>query len=629
MDQPGEDTYKRGQILTINSLISKPDREYEVRENPNKILDAEGNPIQRKPKKKVAVMVGYCGTGYHGMQINPPAKTIEGDIYSALVKAGAVSQYNADDPKKSGFMRAARTDKGVHAAGNLISLKMTIEDEDILKKINDNLPPTIRIWGIERTNKAFDCRKMCGSRVYEYLIPTYSFLAPKPTSILAQRIKEADEKHPGKTRKDEESEEFWAKFDKEIQAAGFTEEDLTTIREHRALSKEDYDESNPTVRLVKRYKSIENRMKRSFRVSKEKLDLMRKATSFYLGHHNFHNFTLGKPFTDASAGRFMKNITVSEPFVIDQTEWSSIKIHGQSFMLHQIRKMIAMATLVVRSGCPLERINEAFNAEKINIPKAPALGLLLEQPVYTGYNQRLEDYGYKPIDFRKYAEEMDAFKMKHIYDKIYAEEVAENVFNGFFNFIDSHNGEHIFDFLTAKGITKLSKDELKEVQIPNEKEANENTDDDNSNENNNSKPKQQRETNKEFVTANNIKETKQNVKQESDGNKEEAKREVEETQEERSRTSITKLTKLEMILIPHIIIIIRLESLYCLAASDGQPLYNAYEQKTVPKLPNPETKAALIATPISPCNLEKMSAVIDIIVGIVAPKPKPAINKPP
>ena len=44
-------------------------------------------------------------------------------------------------------MRAARTDKGVHAAGQVISLKMITEDPNIVEKINSHLPEQIRIWG--------------------------------------------------------------------------------------------------------------------------------------------------------------------------------------------------------------------------------------------------------------------------------------------------------------------------------------------------------------------------------------------------------------------------------------------------------------------------------------------------
>lgn len=94
-------------------------------------------------------MLGYSGTGYRGMQIDNKQKTIEGDLFNAFVAAGAISKANADDPKKSSLVRCARTDKGVHAAGNVISLKLIIEDEDIVDKINSHLSSQIRIYSAD------------------------------------------------------------------------------------------------------------------------------------------------------------------------------------------------------------------------------------------------------------------------------------------------------------------------------------------------------------------------------------------------------------------------------------------------------------------------------------------------
>lgn len=51
---------------------------------------------------------------------------------------------------KVGLARAARTDAGVHAAGNVVSLKMIITIpgvKDIVSRINEELPPEIRVWG--------------------------------------------------------------------------------------------------------------------------------------------------------------------------------------------------------------------------------------------------------------------------------------------------------------------------------------------------------------------------------------------------------------------------------------------------------------------------------------------------
>ncbi|CEP62465.1 pseudouridine synthase PUS1 LALA0_S05e06260g [Lachancea lanzarotensis] len=512
-DQPGEDTYKRGnQYKWTKARKSDHDDAKTGEESANKRAKIDERSLastdtaeageqetkeKRLPKRKVAVMLGYCGTGYHGMQYNPPSPTIEAELFRAFVEAGAISQDNSTDLKKSGFMRAARTDKGVHAGGNVISLKLIIEDPDIVSKINSKLPDGIRVWDISRVNKAFDCRKMCSSRWYEYLLPTYSLIAPKPGSALFNDIEDSKTEFPGVIGEDAESEKFWAEFFKQAKAQ-FTPEELESIENYVAPPRDEFDDADETYKLVKRYKQLENTHRRAYRISATKLDYFRDAMKQYVGPHNFFNFTLGKDFKDASAVRFMKELKVSEPFVIGEknTEWVSIKIHGQSFMLHQIRKMISMATLVTRCSCPTDRILDAYKPQRINIPKAPALGLLLECPVYDGYNKKLEEFGYNGIDFSKYQEKMDAFKMKYIYDKIYGEEVAENVFNAFFSYIDNfnqvtgaqsvteqQNGDQpvaenktaengrrsVFDFLTARGITGTTEQNQKqnaEVEPP-------------------------------------------------------------------------------------------------------------------------------------------------------------------
>ena len=102
--------------------------------------------------------------------------------------ARAISKANANDPKKSGLTRCARTDKGVHAAGNVISLKLIVDDPDVVHNINSNLSSQIRVWGIERTTGSFSCYHACDSRWYEYLIPTFAFLPPHPNSYLGEQI---------------------------------------------------------------------------------------------------------------------------------------------------------------------------------------------------------------------------------------------------------------------------------------------------------------------------------------------------------------------------------------------------------------------------------------------------------
>jgi tRNA pseudouridine(38-40) synthase len=158
-------------------------------------------------------MIGYAGTGYKGMQLNNEEPTIERDLFKAFVAAGAISKANADDPKKSSLSRCARTDKGVHAAGNVISLKLIVEDPEIVAKINEELPAQIRVWGIQRTNNSYNSYQYCDSRWYEYLMPSYCLLPPHPNSYLAQQLAAINKEHGAEEEvaaKLADVKDFWA-----------------------------------------------------------------------------------------------------------------------------------------------------------------------------------------------------------------------------------------------------------------------------------------------------------------------------------------------------------------------------------------------------------------------------------
>lgn len=62
-----------------------------------------------------------------------------------------------------------------------------------------------------------------------------------------------------------------------------------------------------------------------------------------------------------------------------------------------------MAMLCTRTGTPLTLLPKTFESAKINIPKAPALGLLLDRPVFKLYNDRMQAIdGRNTIDFDQY-----------------------------------------------------------------------------------------------------------------------------------------------------------------------------------------------------------------------------------
>ncbi|EQL35885.1 tRNA pseudouridine38-40 synthase, variant 1 [Blastomyces dermatitidis ATCC 26199] len=456
---------------------------------------------QRRPKKKVAVMLGYSGSGYKGMQLSPTEKTIEGDLFTAFVAAGAISKANATDPKKSSLVRCARTDKGVHAAGNVVSLKLIVEDSDIVQKLNEQLSPQIRVWGIEITNKSFSSYHLCDSRIYEYLIPTHCFLPPHPSTSLGQKLVEIAEQEndlEGYKQRQAEVATYWKEVDeKYIQPILERLPEVTRNRVKRALivksdtgpvdssdsqgeqklnpsnegddaptsnetsiqTNENKDTSaedaqtvttNDAIRMIR---AAYLDAKRAYRIPKERMDRINDALGMYVGTRNFHNYTIQKSFRDASAKRLIKSFKISrDPLIINGTEWLSLKVHGQSFMMHQIRKMVAMVALVVRCGCDIQRIPETYEDHKIAIPKAPGLGLLLERPIFDSYNKRtVVEYGKNPIDFSKYEKEIEEFKQREIYERIFREEEESNSFGNFFNHIDTFQ-DSAFHYVTSGGI---------------------------------------------------------------------------------------------------------------------------------------------------------------------------------
>ncbi|KAH7374268.1 pseudouridine synthase [Pyrenochaeta sp. MPI-SDFR-AT-0127] len=498
---------------------------------------------ERRPKRKVAVMIGYSGTGYKGMQIDNKQKTIEGDLFNAFVAAGAISKANASDPKKSSLVRCARTDKGVHAAGNVVSLKLIIEEDDIVEKINSHLSEQIRVWGIQRTTGSFSCYQACDSRWYEYLIPTHSFLPPHPSSYIGKKLEEYAEKEGDVEeyrKRQAEVADFWPEIEEKhikpildsldssirplVEEALYNvdavdappgadpiidasidikskEDPLTStatsgeparLAAGQILNAENFtDEVKDTLNVIKKNEpnlTLNNETdgtrslpdgivdqpaleaaikvlkkayldaKKAYRISPERQARVQAALDNYLGTRKYHNYTVQKKFNDKSAQRYIKSFKVApKPIIINDTEWLSLKVHGQSFMMHQIRKMVGMAALTVRCGTDPKIMEESFGNVVVRIPKAPGLGLLLERPVFDSYNEKqARQHGRESIDFNRFNKEIEEFKEREIYQRIFREEAQGNQFNTFFTHLDNYKDPQ-FLYLTSGGIEATKK----------------------------------------------------------------------------------------------------------------------------------------------------------------------------
>lgn len=132
----------------------------------------------------VALKFAYLGWNYNGLAIQkePTAlPTVEGTILEAMNKCKLVPSMVPQDYK---FSRCGRTDKGVSAMNQVISLRVrsNLTDEEQKDPSNDEreiqyvhilnqlLPDDIRISAVSlRPPEGFDARFSCQSRHYKYL----------------------------------------------------------------------------------------------------------------------------------------------------------------------------------------------------------------------------------------------------------------------------------------------------------------------------------------------------------------------------------------------------------------------------------------------------------------------------
>lgn len=325
-----------------------------------------GDPESPKPpKRKVVLLLAYSGKGYHGMQRNVGAsqfKTIEDDLVSALVRSGCIPESHGEDMRKMSFQRCARTDKGVSAAGQVVSLKVRLVD-DLLEKINSHLPPHIRILGVKRVTGGFNSKKKCDARTYFYMLPTFAFA-------------------------------------------------------HKDLDVQD----------------------ETFRLSVETLQRVNRLLACYKGTHNFHNYTSQKGPLEPSARRYILDMFCEQPFEREGLEFAVIKVKGQSFMTHQIRKMVGLLLAIVKGYAPESVLERSWGHAKLDVPKAPGLGLVLERVHFEKYNQRYGQDGlHEPLDWTREAAGVAAFKEQHIYPTIVRTELQERSMAQWLQTLPVHN----------------------------------------------------------------------------------------------------------------------------------------------------------------------------------------------
>lgn len=112
---------------------------------------------------KIALVLEYDGTRFHGFQLQPNGPTVQGEMEQA------VARFTGERVR---VMCASRTDAGVHAAGQVASFRAAAAypAATYVGALNHFLPEDVSVLGAYEIGAGFSVQTAARQREYEYLV---------------------------------------------------------------------------------------------------------------------------------------------------------------------------------------------------------------------------------------------------------------------------------------------------------------------------------------------------------------------------------------------------------------------------------------------------------------------------
>lgn len=173
----------------------------------------------------------------------------------------------------------------------------------------------------------------------------------------------------------------------------------------------------------------------------------------FAGSHFFHNYTIGAdhsiPPTTKARRYIIESSCAETPIVLtskddtfdDELERQYVRIlmKGQSFMMHQIRKMISLAILTYLGHVPDDAIPRSFlPGTLLDVPPVPSHGLFLDCCRFGWYNERHGSALPEPLDMSLFDGDRERFKTSCLLPSISKRFQDDNLFEDYFSTVNLH-----------------------------------------------------------------------------------------------------------------------------------------------------------------------------------------------